>query len=137
MDATLNAKFNGLKGSVFRDRAYAAGPADFVLSLTVRVPMKTWNAEKKKGDPIDRLHLVVDLSNFLYRSVGFHAYSPSVGGLRDRCKNGFKTLTFEYRFSGTETLKLLGLGNPQDCFFREQISLGPISGVTQLKVVGE
>jgi hypothetical protein len=123
----LNEKFNATKGTVTKAQWFQATMTDLELNLEIKVDAKTWNKLKKKCDPIDALNLVVDLSNFLYRSIGLGVRCPSVGGLRNRCKNGFKHLTFTYQIKADQ-LEALNLPQPtlERWSYYERISLGPI-----------
>lgn len=84
-----------------------AGPEyDYNLQVKIQVPQDVWNKDLKKNG-IGQLN--VDVCNTIYRSIGFGAYNPTVSGLRDRCKNGFKTVTFTFYFGSKAEFERLNI----------------------------
>ena len=114
----LNNKFSPLSGRL----SQGFGSTCFI-EFSIKIPQTDWNQAKKKNkDPIDALRLVVDLSNFLYRSIGLGVHYPMVGGINNRCKQGFKHLTFRYVISYETYQSLGGYGS--------HVHVGPIQSET-------
>lgn len=130
----LNKKFAGLDAYVKRTTEYSDDSYHYELTITVPVCSKKWNKHKrKKRDPIDAMHLVVDLSNFLYRSASIQARCPSIGGIKKRASKGIKTLTFTYILSRLQLGSIAT--NDNHFYFCKTIKLKPIDVKPSLSIV--
>ena len=136
----LNQKFNRIKATIKKPSFYGAEVDQLELVLEIKIDQNQWNEfKKKKQNPIDRMNLVVDLSNFLSRSIRLGVHLPSVGGIKDRCKKGYKHLTFTYIITTTD-LELFQIETPEignRYGFYKTFNLGPIRNTSNLKLVNE
>jgi len=98
-----------------------AGPEyDYNLQVKIQIPQKDWNSNFKKNG-IGQLN--VDVCNTLYRSIGYGAYNPTVSGLKDRCKGGFKTLTFIFYFGSKAEFERLNILKATKSGFAPKLTL--------------
>jgi hypothetical protein len=134
----LNKRFANTLARIERTTNYDTDSYTFELHINVNVDAKQWNQYKRrKVDPIDKMHLVVDLSNFLYRSYGVQARCPMVSGLKNRAHKGLKTIAFTYLIS-SNCVYNLGFKEPAKQSYYSPFRLKPIvTGDNTLLVVGE
>lgn len=84
------------------DSSFGGYPVKYVA--TIEMPIERFRACKG-----DLGALVLDVNNDLYRGYKVPAHAPHVDGMRDRAKEGVKTLTFTYFSTLVELAAQLGL----------------------------